>query len=300
MSSARLSAIWGFAFGYFACYVPYSALTKSLSNGRLMGGASAVSGFELLPATVIATSVTFLLYIALSGAWRDLRRVAIWGLALPLPRWQTLVSGTAAAAIIASTTLNYTFEGISLLFALLLMRGGVLVLAPVVDRVSGRSVHWYSWLAFGLSLLAVAIALADVGNYVLTSVAIINLCAYFLGYVFRLNFMSRVAKKPSATENRLFFMEETSVYAGLVFFGLLYAPVELVLSLALNHWSRRHEFEADRFAAETVDEPLAMASALQKLAADNLQNLTPHPFYVVLHHSHPPVAQRVAAIRWAV
>lgn len=207
------ATIWWFAFGYFACYIPYSALTKSLSNGRLMGGADAVAGFELLPATAIATAACFLLYIGLTGAWRDFHRVTILGREIPMPRWQMLISGTATATIIASTTLNYTFEGISLLFALLLMRGGVLVLAPVVDRIAGRTVHWYSWTAFGLSLLAVAIALSNVDGYVLSLIAVLNLSAYLLGYVFRLNFMTRMAKKDAATENRRYFVEETSVAA---------------------------------------------------------------------------------------
>lgn len=94
-----------------------------------------------------------------------------------------------------------------------------------------------------------------------------------------------------------FGMEQTSIYSGLVFFGLLYAPVELLLSLLLNRQSRRHEFEADRFAFETVEQPEAMATALKKLSADNLSNLTPHPFYVFLNYSHPPLAERIAAIR---
>jgi len=72
------------------------------------------------------------------------------------------------------------------------------------------------------------------------------------------------------------------------------------VSLVVNRISRRHEFEADRFAVDTVDEPEAMASALEKLAADNLTNLTPHPFYVALHHSHPPMVERVGAIRESV
>ena len=49
-----------------------------------------------------------------------------------------LISGVATAVIIGTTTLNYTFVGISILFALLLMRGGVLILAPVVDTLLGR------------------------------------------------------------------------------------------------------------------------------------------------------------------
>ncbi len=97
-----------------------------------------------------------------------------------------------------------------------------------------------------------------------------------------------------------FFIDQPSIYAGLVFFGLLYAPVELLLSIFLNHWMRRHEFEADRYAVDTLDQPEAMASALKKLSADNLSNLTPHPFYVRLNYSHPPVLERVAAIRAAL
>ncbi len=96
-----------------------------------------------------------------------------------------------------------------------------------------------------------------------------------------------------------FYMQHTSVYAGLLFFGLLYAPIELLLSLYVHAQLRRHEFEADRFAVETLEEPAAMIQALKKLAADNLENLTPHPFHVFLNHSHPPVAARVAAARAA-
>ncbi len=94
-----------------------------------------------------------------------------------------------------------------------------------------------------------------------------------------------------------FEMEQTSTYSGLVFFGLLYAPVDLLLALFLNHQSRKHEFEADRYAITTVDEPAAMTTALEKLALDNLSNLTPHPFYVFLNYSHPPLLARVAAIQ---
>ncbi|MDZ7758133.1 M48 family metalloprotease [Rhodohalobacter sp.] len=61
--------------------------------------------------------------------------------------------------------------------------------------------------------------------------------------------------------------------------------------------SRKHEYEADRFAATTVENREAMIEALKKLSKDNLSNLTPHPFYVFLNYSHPPVLQRVEAMR---
>jgi STE24 endopeptidase len=87
-----------------------------------------------------------------------------------------------------------------------------------------------------------------------------------------------------------------SIYTGLLFFGLLYTPIELVLSILMQILSRKNEYEADRFAAETIDEPQNMIEALKKLAATNLSNLTPHPFYVFLNYSHPPIMQRIQAI----
>jgi STE24 endopeptidase len=94
-----------------------------------------------------------------------------------------------------------------------------------------------------------------------------------------------------------FYMDERSVYAGLVFFGLLFTPVDLALSVLLNLVSRRHEFEADAFAATTTGGGEPLIAALKALAADNLTNLTPHPLHVFLHDSHPPVAQRIARLR---
>jgi STE24 endopeptidase len=96
-----------------------------------------------------------------------------------------------------------------------------------------------------------------------------------------------------------FFVQQPSVYAGLVFFGMLYAPCELLLSIGMQMVSRRHEYEADRFAVDTFEEPTALAQALKKLSVHNLANLTPHPFYVFLHYSHPPMLQRLRAIQGA-
>ena len=60
--------------------------------------------------------------------------------------------------------------------------------------------------------------------------------------------------------------------------------------------SRKNEYEADRFAAETTKDPVSMIHALKKLSAHNLSNLTPHPFYVQLNYSHPPVLNRIKAL----
>jgi STE24 endopeptidase len=94
-----------------------------------------------------------------------------------------------------------------------------------------------------------------------------------------------------------FYMEHRSIYAGLVFFGLLYTPVETLLSIFMQMLSRKNEYEADRFAVETTHEPEIMIQALKKLSRHNLSNLTPHPFYVFLNYSHPPILERIKALR---
>jgi len=93
-----------------------------------------------------------------------------------------------------------------------------------------------------------------------------------------------------------FYMEQESIYAGLLFFGLLYTPVETVLSIVMQIISRKNEYEADRFAVETTGCKDSMVNALKRLSADNLSNLTPHPFYVFMEYSHPPLLQRIEAI----
>jgi STE24 endopeptidase len=94
-----------------------------------------------------------------------------------------------------------------------------------------------------------------------------------------------------------FRMEQTSVYAGFVFFGLLYSPIILLLSILRNYISRKHEFEADTFAAETIGSPEALILSLKNLSIANYSNLTPHPWNVVLNYSHPPVMERIKALR---
>ena len=94
-----------------------------------------------------------------------------------------------------------------------------------------------------------------------------------------------------------FGVPETSVYLSLIFFGLLYTPISKVISIFMTMLSRKNEFEADAYAADVTGEPETMVTALKKLSKDNLSNLTPHPFYVFLNYSHPPVPERIAALR---
>ena len=93
-----------------------------------------------------------------------------------------------------------------------------------------------------------------------------------------------------------FFMEETSIYASIVFFGLLFTPVELIISPAMQFFSRRNEYQADQWAVATTVNRENLISGLKKLAANNLSNLSPHPLTVTLNYSHPPLLKRIESI----
>ncbi len=94
-----------------------------------------------------------------------------------------------------------------------------------------------------------------------------------------------------------FYMQHQSIYAGLIFFGLLYSPIEFILSVFMQLFSRKHEIEADEFVVRTTDKAEHFINALKKLSADNLSNLRPHPLYVFFNYSHPPILQRIKHIK---
>ncbi|MCK5138058.1 MAG: M48 family metallopeptidase [Bacteroidales bacterium] len=90
--------------------------------------------------------------------------------------------------------------------------------------------------------------------------------------------------------------DEASFHLGLIAFGILYTPISMLLGLGSNMFSRHNEYQADRYAREHYDGE-RLISSLKKLSKNNLSNLTPHPVYVFFHYSHPPLLQRIKAMR---
>jgi protein-tyrosine-phosphatase len=203
--------IWGLALGYFIFYIPYSGLLKVLTTGVINGSSGPASGFELLPITTIATAITMFFIITAMGWWKYAGRRQCFGRSVPLPSGLMFLSGLGTAIIIVTTTLAYTFSGVSIVFALILLRGGVLLLAPLVDRAFKRRVRWFSWTALMLSFTALVIALADVSNYQLTVVAALDIMAYVTGYLLRLPCMTALAKSDDQHAAWRYFVEEQMV-----------------------------------------------------------------------------------------
>ena len=87
----------------------------------------------------------------------------------------------------------------------------------------------------------------------------------------------------------------SALHLNMLAFGILYSPISTILGIIGNIISRKNEYEADAFARETYKaQPLV--DGLKKMTADHLSNLTPHPAFVFVHYSHPPLRERVRAL----
>ncbi|MGA1117769.1 MAG: M48 family metallopeptidase [Candidatus Nanopelagicaceae bacterium] len=86
--------------------------------------------------------------------------------------------------------------------------------------------------------------------------------------------------------------EESKFHLSALAFFILLTPLQILLGLLNNSLSRRNEFDADTFAANTYKRA-PMRSALSKISTDSLANLNPHPLYVAFNYTHPPLVQRL-------
>lgn len=217
-SKGRDYTIWWFAFGYFAAYWPYSGLTKALTRGLLLGPDLKANQFAILPISVLASLVGMFVFLTVMRWWRYATHRTILGLSVPSPTFWTFLSGLCTATIIMTTTLAYTFDGVSIVFIMLLMRGGVLVIAPITDFVARRPVRWFSWVGLVFSLAA--LLLSQRGDTRITLVCALDVAAYLFSYFVRLRFMSRLAKSEDENANTRYFVEEQMVSTPAAFLSL--------------------------------------------------------------------------------
>ena len=215
--------IWALGLGYYLSYTPYSGLTKALSGGLLTG--AQIQGPVLLPISAIATVFGMLGFITVMGWWKYAGRREFFGVQVPFPRRLTFLSGVCMATIMGTTTLAFTFGGLSIVLVLVLLRGGTLIIAPVVDHIVGRRVRWFSWTAMFISLAAVLTVLSDASSYTLTIAAVIDVSAYLAAYFFKLQFMTRLAKTGEREATLRYFVEEQMVASPLLVVSLIVLSV---------------------------------------------------------------------------
>lgn len=125
----------------------------------------------------------------------------------------------------------------------------------------------------------------DVPRLLGVQIAVLGIYAVLIGFILQ-----------SPALAQAFGLSGVHLGFSLVLFGILSEPLDLLLSLPVNAISRRAEYAADAFAARLTS-PEHTISTLRTLAQENLANLNPHPLYVLLHYTHPPIPERVRAIQ---
>ncbi|SHN29369.1 STE24 endopeptidase [Cyclobacterium lianum] len=88
---------------------------------------------------------------------------------------------------------------------------------------------------------------------------------------------------------------QMAIHLNIIGFTMLFSPISTILGIFMNCLSRKNEFEADAFAKKTYSgQPLA--EALKTLSVKSLSNINPHPLYVFVNYSHPPLLSRLARL----
>ena len=89
-----------------------------------------------------------------------------------------------------------------------------------------------------------------------------------------------------------------SFHLSMIAFFMLFTPVSTLLGLVNNSFSRYNEYQADQYSIDTYPGAREhMYTALKKLSVESLKNLNPHPWYVAVHYTHPPILERLANLK---
>ncbi|MCL2325645.1 MAG: hypothetical protein FWC40_04005 [Proteobacteria bacterium] len=228
-------SIWWFALGYFAAYVPYSFFTKVATDGLLASpfempkDSVMVNSFEILPPTILTGALVMITFITVMRWWKYATqwkvRLGSMEISLPRPRLWTLLSGACSGLVVMTTTLAYTIDGVSIVFAMLLMRGGLLIMSPIVDKLNKRHVRWFSWCALALSFMSLVVAFyakpaPDGARFAFNMLLMIDVVVYLVAYFGRLSFMSKLAKSDDPNNTKRFLVEEMMVATPTIFIAL--------------------------------------------------------------------------------
>ncbi|MEX0288951.1 MAG: M48 family metallopeptidase [Flavobacteriaceae bacterium] len=139
----------------------------------------------------------------------------------------------------------------------------------------------------------VAVLAHEVGHYKRNHI-LFNLAASILLTGFTLFLLSVFVNNPEVS--LAIGVSQPSFHAALIGFGILYSPISEIPGLVMNYLSRKFEYQADDFAKNTFS-AMPLVTSLKKLSKNSLSNLTPHPAYVFMHYSHPPLIDRIRNLK---
>jgi hypothetical protein len=193
---------------YFLSYLPNIILTRLATSDPHPDLGRALTGLETLPSTLLMNLALTYLFIWLSGWHRDAHGRNVGGVRVPVPTRYTFLSGIGTALVLFTVPLSFTLTDVSIPFIQLLMRGDILIIAPIVDLLFRRRVRWWSWTALVIVAVALTLVVRQRGGFHLSPLAIATVVLYTIGYFLRLMVMTRVAKRGDPALVRQYFVEE--------------------------------------------------------------------------------------------
>lgn len=196
---------------YLLLYLPNVMITRFITTNPHPELGRPLTGLETLPASLIISTVLTYIFIWASGWHRDANAVQVGSFRVPVPTKFTLLSSVGTALVLFTVPLSFTIPDVSIPFMQLLMRGDILLIAPLLDLAFGRRVRWWSWLALLMVLGALALTLLDRGGFKLPPLAILVVVLYTFGYFLRLAVMNRISKNGDPASVRRYFVEEKVV-----------------------------------------------------------------------------------------
>lgn len=196
---------------YLLLYLPNVMVTRFITTNPHPELGRPLTGLETLPASLIISTVLTYIFIWISGWHRDANAVQLGGFRVPVPTKFTLLSSVGTALVLFTVPLSFTIPDVSIPFMQLLMRGDILLIAPLLDLAFGRRVRWWSWMALVMVLAALALTLLDRGGFKLPPLAILVVVLYTFGYFLRLAVMNRISKNGDPATVRRYFVEEKVV-----------------------------------------------------------------------------------------
>jgi hypothetical protein len=208
MMKLRNFPLEGIVALYFLAYLPNVIATKLVTSFPHKGLGRPLTGLETLPASLIFSLILTYIFIWWSGWHRDANAIQIGGARVPIPTRYTLLSGLGTALVLFTVPLSFTIPNVSIPFIQLLMRGDILIIAPLVDLMFRRRVRWWSWVALAMVLAALVLTLSDRGGLKLPPIAILTIVLYTTGYFIRLAVMTKVSKSGDPASVRKYFVEE--------------------------------------------------------------------------------------------
>jgi drug/metabolite transporter (DMT)-like permease len=210
---------------YFVAYVPYVVLTRWLATVTFAPFGRALTGLEVLPAATLLSGVVTFAFVWAAGWYRDAHQVRILGSTWPAPTRWTVLSGIGTALLLFTVPLSFTFKGVSIPFMQLMMRGDVLLIAPLVDLLFGRRVRFFSWIALVLVAAGLMLTIRARGGLYLPPLAIVTVVLYTLGYFVRLAVMTKTAKRDDARSTKGYFVEEKMVAIPVAVLALAFISI---------------------------------------------------------------------------